>query len=118
MKEQKRLTLTGNKMPEDVYDKLEQLGATRRLTPYIVSLVEKEVMMDKLIDHLTILISKVDSVEKQMTDLKAQIKHSSSLTIQPNTKVPIEPEIIPKGELKVSKTIVGGIEEEIDEIDF
>lgn len=68
VKEKKRLTLTGNKMPEEVYKKLEELGSTRRLTPYIVSLIEKEEHTNKLIESLS-------SVAERMEDIEHKVDH-------------------------------------------
>ncbi|WP_437834570.1 hypothetical protein ACQRXC_29175 (plasmid) [Niallia taxi] len=57
-----RLSLTVNKMPEDVYQILAEKGDSRRLTPYVVSLVEKEKQMDKIISSLSSKEKKVDQL--------------------------------------------------------
>lgn len=120
MSEKKRLTLTGNKMPADVYDKLERLGSERKLTPYICSLVEKEEMMDKLIMGLSTLNNKMENVEKSVVELNNKLEDRTIPTriipvTLPNT---IETEAIPEGKLNISNNVVGGIEEDIEDIDF
>lgn len=120
MSEKKRLTLTGNKMPADIYAKLEKLGNERKLTPYICSLIEKEETMDKLIGGLSILMNKLENVENIVVELNHKFESTSiqtsytPVTMQ-NT---VETEVIPEGKLNISDKIVGGIEEEITEVDF
>lgn len=59
-KDKKCLALTAKNIPDYIYSKLEQLGSERRLTPYIIHLVEKEAMMDKLVESLpTSLLSEI-----------------------------------------------------------
>lgn len=120
MSERKRLTLTGNKMPADVYEKLEKLGIDRKLTPYVCSLVEKEEMMDKLIMGLSTLINKIENVEKFVVELNHKLEDSTIQTqITPATAFnTLETEVIPEGKLNISSNVVGGIEEDIEDVDF
>ncbi|MFS0882758.1 hypothetical protein [Metabacillus niabensis] len=109
-----RLTLTGNKMPDDVYKKLEEKGANRKLTPYIVGLVEKEETMDTLIESLSTLIKKIDHLSERFTDFEASLN---------GVNIPIAKETIPddgvvQGDLEISDKVIGGIEEEIEDFDF
>lgn len=110
-----RLTLTGNKMPDNVYSKLEKKGADRNLTPYVVSLVEKEETMDKLIESLSVVINTInarfDRLEEQFENITLYKENLRSFT-------PIEEDEIKQGSLEVSDKIEGGIEEEIDDMDF
>lgn len=119
MSEKKRLTLTGNKMPADIYAKLEQLGSERKLTPYICSLIEKEETMDKLIGGLSVLMNKLENVENIVVELNHKFVNTTIQTgytpVIPNT---VETEVIPEGKLNISNKIVGGIEEEITDVDF
>jgi|GEM_PF-1839292 len=118
--EKKRLTLTGNKMPEDVYKKLEELGNQRKLTPYVVNLIEKEKKMDILIEHLSVLVNKVDNVEQGIIDLNQKLESASIQTSYPvaTDKVNVSTETIQEGKLDISDRIEGGIEEETDTPDF
>lgn len=120
MSEKKRLTLTGNKMPDDIYNKLEELGNQRKLTPYVLSLIEKEEKMDMLIEHLTVLVNKVDNVERGINDLNKKLESTSIQTssLVATDKINVSTEIVQEGKLDISDRIEGGIEEEIDTPDF
>lgn len=123
MSEKKRLTLTGNKMPDQVYAKLEKLGTERTLTPYICSLVEKEEKMDSLIENLSFLISKLNNVEHIVLDIHQKLENTTISTLQIGSinslETPVESsESIREGKLEISNRIEGGIEEEIEERDF
>lgn len=120
MSEKKRLTLTGNKMPADIYEKLEQLGSERKLTPYICSLIEKEETMDKLIGGLSILMNKLENVENIVVELNHKFENTTIQTRYTPLAIPetIETEVIPEGKLDISNNVVGGIEEEIVDMDF
>ncbi|MFY0521047.1 hypothetical protein ACOMCU_24960 [Lysinibacillus sp. UGB7] len=121
MSEKKRLTLTGNKMPDDVYAKLEQLGSERKLTPYICSLIEKEEKMDSLIDNLSLVIDKINNVENIVVGLNNKLENTAIqpfTTSLPRPNLAEDIEVIPEGKLEISSRIVGGIEEEIVESDF
>lgn len=123
MSEKKRLTLTGNKMPDHVYGKLEKLGIERTLTPYVVSLVEKEEKMDSLIENLSFLISKLNNVENIVIDIHQKLENTTISTLQIGSinslEAPVESsESIREGKLEISNRIEGGIEEEIEERDF
>lgn len=112
----KRLTLTGNKMPDDVYTKLEQLGNERKLTPYICNLIEKEEMMDKLISGFSILINKLENVENAVVNLSCKLENT---TVQASyMTIPKTVDTISEGRLEISQNIEGGIDEEIVEFDF
>lgn len=116
MAEKKRLTLTGNKMPDDVYTKLEQLGNERKLTPYICNLIEKEEMMDKLISGFSILINKLENVENTVSDLSHKLENTVVQTSY--MTIPRVVDTIPEGKLGISQNIEGRIDEEIVEYDF
>jgi len=120
MSEKKRLTLTGNKMPADIYEKLEQLGSERKLTPYVCSLVEKEKMMDNLIGGLSTLINKLENVENIVVELNHKFENTTIQTSHIALTMPnvIDSEVIAEGKLNISNNIVGGIEEEIGDMDF
>jgi len=116
MAEKKRLTLTGNKMSDDVYAKLEQLGNERKLTPYICNLVEKEEMMDRLINSFSILINKLENVENAVADLNHKLENTP---VQASyMAVPKIVDTVSEGRLEISRNIEGGIDEEIVEFDF
>lgn len=118
--EKKRLTLTGNKMPNEIYKKLEELGNQRKLTPYVVNLIEKEEKMDMLIEHLSVLINKVDNVERGIVDLNQKLESASIQASSPvvTDKVNMATETVQEGKLEISDRIEGGIEEETDTPDF
>lgn len=119
MSEKKRLTLTGNKMPADVYSKLERLGNERKLTPYICSLIEKEEMMDSLINNLSLMLDKLNNVEKKVIDLNEKLENTTiQTTPSSEEKLIAHEEIIQEGKLEITSQIEGGIEEEIFEPDF
>lgn len=110
-----RLTLTGNKMPDEVYKRLEEKGADRKLTPFIVSLVEKEQMMDKLIESLSTLIHKVDLLDGKFKRIEAKLEGAN---VSIKNEMNFEESEIKQGDLDIAENIIGGIEEEIDEMDF
>ena len=116
MTDKKRLTLTGTNIPEEIYDKLAQLGNERRLTPYIVHLIEKEAMMDKLISSLPSLLSKMDNLENQLSNINGKLDNVNVVSA-PEKKEdhPAEPkeEIIKIGEIGVSEEIESELDEEI-----
>ncbi|SCY83908.1 hypothetical protein [Lysinibacillus fusiformis] len=119
MSEKKRLTLTGNKMPDHVYTKLEKLGTERTLTPYICSLIEKEEKMDSLIDNLSFLINKLNSVENIVIEIHQKLENTTIHTGSNESESIIIPvENIREGRLEISNHVEGGIEEEIEERDF
>lgn len=74
-----RLSLTVNKMPEDVYQILAEKGDTRRLTPYVVSLVEKEKQMDQIISSLSSLEAKEKKVDQLISSLSLILDKVSGL---------------------------------------
>ncbi|WP_110925936.1 hypothetical protein [Bacillus massiliglaciei] len=108
-----RLTLTGNKMPDEVYRKLEEKGADRKLTPYIVSLVEKEDMMDKLIQSLSTVIQKVDHLSDEFSGFKSKFDGVEFASIQ--EEKPVVEDEIKQGDLGIKDNILGGIEEDLDD---
>ncbi|KYD11416.1 hypothetical protein B4102_2144 [Heyndrickxia sporothermodurans] len=110
-----RLTLTGNKIPDKIYKKLEKLGSDRKLTPYVVYLVEKEEMMDKLIESLSTLIHKVDHLDERFSGLE---KRLSGVNVPIENKTTTDDDEIKQGDLEIGENIIGGIEEDIEEIDF
>ena len=117
--EKKRLTLTGNKMPEDVYKKLEELGNKRKLTPYVVNLIEKEEKMDMLIEYLSVLVNKVDNVEHVLNDLNKKFESTAfELNFSAPIKTNLSSETVQEGKLDISDHIEGGIDEETDTPDF
>ena len=118
--EKKRLTLTGNKMPNEIYKKLEELGNQRKLTPYVVNLIEKEEKMDILIQHLSVLVNKLDHVEQSIMDLNQKLESASIQTSSPveTEKVTVLTETVQEGKLDISNRIEGGIDEETDTPDF
>lgn len=74
-----RLSLTVNKMPEDVYQILAEKGDSRRLTPYVVSLVEKEKQMDQIISSLSSLEAKEKKVDQLISSLSLFLDKVSGL---------------------------------------
>lgn len=118
--DKKRLTLTGNKMPENVYQKLEELGSSRKLTPYIVNLIEKEEKMNKLLEDLTIITSKFTGIEQMLETINSKLDgnfiHAGDIK-KGSTDV-AQPEVVSEGKLDISNNIIGGIEENIEDIDF
>lgn len=112
-----RLTLTGNKMPDDVYKKLEEKGSSRKLTPYIVSLVEKEEMMDKLIESLSILIHKVEHLDERFSSIEKKLDNVH-LSVEDGLILTEDEVEIKQGDLEIKDNIIGGIEEDIEDMDF
>lgn len=119
MTTKKRLTLSVNAMPVEIAEKLQELGENRSLTPYIVSLVEKEERMDKLIEIFSNISNQMESYSADLKDIKNMLNTSDvkiSTSEQFNEQ---DNEIVQEGKLEVSDTIIGGIEEEIqDTYDF
>ncbi|WP_182103186.1 hypothetical protein [Niallia taxi] len=120
MTDKKRLTLTGTNIPEEIYDKLAQLGNERRLTPYIVHLIEKEAMMDKLIASLPSLLSKMDNIEDQLSTINGKLDNVNVVSApearEEKKPAPEEMEIIEEiklGEIGVSDEIESELDEEI-----
>ncbi|MFB7304614.1 hypothetical protein [Heyndrickxia sporothermodurans] len=112
-----RLSLTANKMPEDIYNILAEKGDSRRLTPYVVSLVEKERMMDALVMNLPKLLEKIDHLEDKIDKLNAKIE-GSEVSFSKNYSIPKNTEEVEQGELGISEKIDSEIDEEIIEVDF
>lgn len=110
-----RLTLTGNKMPDEVYKKLEEKGSDRKLTPYIVGLVEKEETMDKLIESLSTLIQKVNHLDDRFSGFEEKL---DGVNVSVKNETNTDDEEIKQGALEIKDNIIGGIEEEIEESDF
>lgn len=121
-KDKKRLTLTGKNMPDEIYQKLEQLGNDRKLTPYIINLVEKEEMMDKIISSLSIMLSKIDKLDNQMVEFNEKLNniHVVSAPVVPNEETQdIEKTSIQQGDIGVNTKEIKGEHIEIeDEYDF
>lgn len=79
--EKKRLTITGNNIPDDIYKKLDDLGNQRKLTPYVVRLIEKEVEMNALIKGLSDLTSKVEGMERMLKEINNKLEIESVQSI-------------------------------------
>lgn len=117
MVEKKRLTLTGNKMPVEIYEKLEKLGSDRKLTPYICSLIEKEEQMDTLINSLSQVMHKLNNIENIILGLNYNMTNTGNPIVLEKEK-PISTDFIREGKLDISDNIRGGITEEIPDMDF
>lgn len=74
-----RLSLTVNKMPEEVYQILAEKGDSRRLTPYVVNLVEKEKHMDQIISSLSSIEAKEKKVDQLISSLSLILDKVSGL---------------------------------------
>lgn len=119
VKERKRLALTANKMPEEIYLKLEKLGAERKLTPYIVSLIEREEQTNKLLEGLNTLVNNNTHLTQQVKEINEKINIVNDFKVTKSSDVEIiDREEIKEGKLDISDNIEGGIDEEIDEVDF
>lgn len=116
-KQKRRIALTPNQMPDHVFEILEKKAEQRKITPYIVSLVEKEIRMDKLISDLSILIEKVSSMEEKMDNISDRLDNTDIIQ-KDIEEYSISKEDVVQGDLGISDNIVGGIEEEVDEMDF
>ncbi|MGG4263748.1 hypothetical protein [Peribacillus simplex] len=112
-----RLSLTANKMPEEIYNILAEKGDSRRLTPYVVSLVEKEKMMDTLIMNLSKLVDKIDRLENKVEELNDKLE-GTTISSSKNVYISKNTEEIVQGELGISEKIDSEIDEEIEEVDF
>ncbi|WP_382549281.1 hypothetical protein, partial [Streptomyces sp. NPDC057131] len=117
-KEQKRLTLVGSAMPEEVYKKLKQHSDKRSLTPYILNLIEKEETLDKLIESLSsipLIIDKVNKIESKQDEIVRELRSSffQAASIEQLDEVK-ESEVIEieEGRIDVSQNLSGGIEED------
>lgn len=120
-KREARFTLTGKNMPKHVYDILEQKSKERSITNYIVSLIEKEQLMDQLLPSLALM----GGMHAMLQDI-----HSGSIQVavtkavdEPETEVveevkeqekPKLEEVIPEGDINISTTISGGFEDDGD----
>lgn len=111
-KERKRLALTANKIPEDIYLKLEKLGSDRKLTPYIVNLIEKEEQVDRLLEEVSEMKKILLHIDKKLDGKKSHIEDNTE------NKSNIDREDIVEGKLNISNNIIGGIEEDVEEVDF
>jgi hypothetical protein len=117
-KDKKRLTLTGKNMPDPIFTKLEQLGNDRRLTPYIISLVEKEELMDTLISSLSILLDKVDNLDVQLQEINKKFTTINIPTSDDKRKSydekPNFVESVKQGDLGISDEVDSEIDEPIN----
>lgn len=121
MVDKKRLTLTGKNIPDKIYTKLDKLANERTLTPYIVSLVEKEETMDKILKSLSIMLSKIDKLDDQMGEIKDKL-HSGIVVTAPEEKKEetkdIEEDSIPQGNTGINTKEIKGHIEIDDPYDF
>lgn len=116
MSNSKRVTITINGMSEELAAKVLSLSEARKLTPYFVSLVEKEEKMDRLISNLSSIAENMDSFNSNLSDIKSSL--DSNLLIPKHTQSnSSNAEVVKEGKLEVSDTIKGGIEEET-EVDY
>lgn len=136
-----RLSLTVNKMPEDVYEILAEKGDSRRLTPYVVSLLEKEKQMDQiisslssldekekkvdqLISSLTLILDKVSGIENKVDGLTEAFRgHQDISTVQNNfseNEVPeVKEKVLNQGELEIkSDNVKSTMIETVDTYNF
>lgn len=120
MEERKdRFTISTNKIPDDVYRKLDQKGEERKLATYIVNLVEKEEQMDKMIASLSIIseLSLIPDMLKKIENIERVIlKQPGEYTIRKEELS--EAEDVKQGQLNISENVQGGIVEEITDFDF
>lgn len=124
MVDKKRLTLTGKNIPDKIYNKLDKLANERTLTPYIVSLVEKEETMDKLLSILSIMLSKIDKLDEQMVEIKDKLDNGVVSVPAPEekkeeNKQDIESSSIQQGNIGVNTDEIKGEKFEAqDDYDF
>lgn len=119
----KRFTLTGKNMPEWVYDKLEEKSERKEATAYIVGLMEKEAMFNRIIEQMGNLSLLNGINDKLDAILGGNIEVSApTVTFTKKEEVKVEPEkeerlpeAVPEGDIHISEEVesVG-----IDEDDF
>ena len=129
MGEKKRLTLTGKNIPDNIYEKLDKLANEKRLTNYIVSLVEKEEslvekesMMDKMNKSLSTMLSKMDKLDEQMEVINQRLENINVVSapveaIKEDRDIETDP--IQQGDIGVNTDKIRGEQiTEDDEYDF
>lgn len=129
-KKSKRFTIQGSNMPKEFYDVLKEKSEARAITPYIISLMEKEKLMNQLIQllpNLTLLTGMNKMLEdihngsiqvaipKDVDEVKEEVAVSVEEEDQEELEDALE-EVIPEGDIKISNVISGGFEE--DDYDF
>ncbi|GAF66473.1 hypothetical protein BTS2_3374 [Bacillus sp. TS-2] len=121
-KEQKRLTLTGSNMPDEVYEKLNELAKSKRLTHYIIELVQKEKVMDRFIESLSAfplndLENNIKDIQYKVSAIDTKLDNGIVPEIKKESQPRNENQII-EGKINVASKIEGSIEESVEEVDF
>ncbi len=120
-KDKKRLALTAKNIPDDIYSKLEQLGSERRLTPYIIHLVEKEAMMDTLVESLPSLLSEIKILKDQVSSLSDKLENINVVPapeMKNHNEMVLSKEDVQTGKLEINDNIESEAMEEDMDSDF
>lgn len=120
-KDKKRLALTAKNIPDDIYIKLEQLGSERRLTPYIIHLVEKEAMMDTLVESLPSLLSEIKILKDQVSSLSDKLENINVVPapeMKNHNEMVLSKEDVQTGKLEINDNIESEAMEEDMDSDF
>jgi len=120
-KDKKRLALTAKNIPDDIYSKLEQLGSERRLTPYIIHLVEKEAIMDTLVESLPSLLSEIKILKDQVSSLSDKLENINVVPapeMKNHNEMVLSKEDVQTGKLEINDNIESEAMEEDMDSDF
>ena len=100
----KRIALNSEAMPDDVYEILNEKALRRKITPFIIELVQDRIKEKELLEKLNVIDAKID----RLTSGNTIIKNSS-----------LEEEVLAEGRLIQAAVVISEIEEEdIVEYDF
>lgn len=68
-----RMVLSTDKMSDMVYKFLDKKSRTKELTPYIISLVEKDISMQPILELLHSIDSKIDNIDSKIDDISSGV---------------------------------------------
>ena len=73
----KRITLNSEDMPEDVYEILNEKALGRKVTPYIIEIVQQRIKDKSLLDKLEVIEAKIDRISYGNIIMKNNIGEES-----------------------------------------
>ncbi|AAK76870.1 MULTISPECIES: hypothetical protein [Clostridium] len=69
-KRKPRMVLNAEAMPKEIYDLLNEKAKSRRLTPYIIELVKKDLSNQKIVSKLDLLSDNVNLILSKLDNIK------------------------------------------------
>ena len=94
----KRITLNSEDMPDEVYEVLNEKALNRKITPYIIELVQQRIKDKAILDKLEVIEAKIDGIACGNTRIKNN-----------NT---VEEKTLREGMFVKANAVIGEIDEE------